>query len=80
MGKLLEETIRCALSNKLLRRHHVQKVNVDTTVQEKAIAYPTDGKMVNYILKLYDIYQNWLREIIFVFAKVIILVYLKGHY
>ena len=35
MEKLLEETIRCALSNKLLRRHHVQKVNVDTTVQER---------------------------------------------
>ncbi len=45
MEKLLEETIRCALSNKLLRRHHVQKVNVDTTVQEKAITYPTDGKL-----------------------------------
>ena len=42
---LLQETIRCGLDTKVITRHQVKRVNVDTTVQEKAISFPTDGKL-----------------------------------
>lgn len=42
---LLQETIVTAVRGKLLRRRDVSKVNVDTTVQEKAIAFPTDARL-----------------------------------
>ena len=29
----------------LLNKSHLNKVNIDTTVQEKAIAYPTDARL-----------------------------------
>ena len=45
LEKLLEETIQCGLDTKVLKRHQVKRVNVDTTVQEKAITYPTDAKL-----------------------------------
>ena len=45
LEKLLEETIRCGLDTKVLTRHQVKRVNVDTTVQEKAVSYPTDAKL-----------------------------------
>ena len=45
METLLSETIRAGLETKALRRQSLQKVNVDTTVQEKAISYPTDAKL-----------------------------------
>jgi IS5 family transposase len=45
--KLLSSTIDTAIQNKLLRERHFLKVNVDTTVQEKAIAYPTDASLYN---------------------------------
>ena len=38
---LLSETIRAGLETGALRRQSLAKVNVDTTVQEKAISYPT---------------------------------------
>jgi IS5 family transposase len=41
--KLLKETIESAKRKKLVREQEVKRVNVDTTVQEKAIAFPTDG-------------------------------------
>ncbi len=41
METLLVETIAAAKRQKLIKRNHLDKVNVDTTVQEKAIAYPT---------------------------------------
>jgi IS5 family transposase len=43
--KLLEATIHTALAMKAVRRQEFQKVNVDTTVQEKAIAFPTDARL-----------------------------------
>ena len=42
---LLKETIRCGLDGKVISRYQLRKVNVDTTVQEKAISYPTDAKL-----------------------------------
>jgi IS5 family transposase len=41
----LEATIHTALSMKAVRPQEFQKVNVDTTVQEKAIAFPTDARL-----------------------------------
>ena len=43
--KLLKETIETAKREKLLKRVDVDRVNVDTTVQEKAIAFPTDARL-----------------------------------
>ena len=42
---LLQETIATAVRGKLLGRGDLRKVNVDTTVQEKAIAFPTDARL-----------------------------------
>ena len=43
--ELLKATIDAAKEEKLLTGKHVERVNVDTTVQEKAIAFPTDGRL-----------------------------------
>jgi transposase, IS5 family len=45
LEKLLETTLRTALAMKAVRPQEFQKVNVDTTVQEKAIAFPTDARL-----------------------------------
>ena len=45
LEKLLEATIKTALAMKALRPQEFHKVNVDTTVQEKAIAFPTDARL-----------------------------------
>ena len=45
LEKLLEATIKTALAIKALRPQELAKVNVDTTVQEKAIAFPTDARL-----------------------------------
>jgi len=45
LEKLLEATIHTALAVKAVRPQEFQKVNVDTTVQEKAIAFPTDARL-----------------------------------
>ena len=45
MEKLLGETIETAKREKLIKRNHLDKVNVDTTVQEKAIAFPTGARL-----------------------------------
>jgi len=42
---LLEQTIQTALNQKYLKRTQCQKVNVDTTVQTKAIRFPTDARL-----------------------------------
>lgn len=42
---LLQETIETAKRSSLLKRSDVERVNVDTTVQEKAIAFPTDARL-----------------------------------
>jgi len=45
MERLLQETIRMGLKTGTLRLRDLQKVNVDTTVQEKAIRFPTDTQL-----------------------------------
>ncbi|HEX3600437.1 MAG TPA: IS5 family transposase [Lacipirellulaceae bacterium] len=45
LEKLLEATIQTAIQMKAVRPQEFQKVNVDTTVQEKAIAFPTDARL-----------------------------------
>jgi IS5 family transposase len=43
--KLLSETLNIAKREKLLTPKQAKRVNVDTTVQEKAITFPTDAKL-----------------------------------
>lgn len=43
---LLAQTIQVALSLKLIARQDLKTVIVDSTVQEKAVAYPTDIRML----------------------------------
>jgi IS5 family transposase len=42
---LLKELISTAQRTGALKKSHLNKVNVDTTVQEKAITFPTDAKL-----------------------------------
>ena len=43
--KLFYQTLSTAQKLGLLRKSHFHKINIDTTVQEKAIAYPTDARL-----------------------------------
>jgi IS5 family transposase len=45
LEKLLEATLHTALAMKAVRPQEFQRVNIDTTVQEKAIAFPTDARL-----------------------------------
>jgi transposase, IS5 family len=45
MEKLLQGTVETAKSKEYVTEKHLERVNVDTTVQEKAIAYPTDARL-----------------------------------
>ena len=40
MEKLLKESIETAKRKRFIRARHLERVNVDTTVQEKAVAFP----------------------------------------
>jgi|TARA_B110000438_G_scaffold276264_1_gene297893 IS5 family transposase len=42
---LLSETIDAGLKTKVLSRPSLQGLNVDTTVQEKVVTFPTDSKL-----------------------------------
>jgi IS5 family transposase len=42
---LLKETLDTARRQQALKEQEVERVNVDTTVQEKAIAFPTDARL-----------------------------------
>jgi transposase, IS5 family len=45
MEQLLAETIAAAQRQQALKPAEIRRVNVDTTVQEKAIAFPTDARL-----------------------------------
>jgi IS5 family transposase len=45
MERLLQETIEVGLKSGVVTKRDLQKVNVDTTVQEKAIRFPTDTQL-----------------------------------
>ena len=46
LEELLKETIRLAVREKHLPKSELQRVTVDTTVQEKNITFPTDSKLL----------------------------------
>lgn len=43
--KLLKQVLRTAMNQQALKPSEIATVNVDTTVQEKAIAFPTDARL-----------------------------------
>lgn len=43
--ELLKETLRAGLKLKAIKAHQLKRVNVDTTVQEKGIRFPTDARL-----------------------------------
>ena len=43
--KLFQQLLETAKRGKHLKRSDLNHVNVDTTVQEKAIAFPTDARL-----------------------------------
>ncbi len=45
MEKLLQATIEAAICKGLIKPVDTRRVNVDTTVQEKAVAFPTDARL-----------------------------------
>lgn len=45
LEQLLRETLETAKREDYLTEQHMERVNVDTTVQEKAITYPIDAKL-----------------------------------
>ena len=45
LEQLLAETIRAGLKLKAIKTSQLNRVNVDTTVQEKHIGYPTDSRL-----------------------------------
>ena len=47
MEALLSATVDAAIESKAVRPRDLKRVTVDTTVQEKAIAFPTDSKLYN---------------------------------
>jgi len=47
---LLAETIAVALGHKQVTSQQLRKITVDTTVQEKAIAFPTDARLYTKML------------------------------
>ena len=49
---LLKETIQTALRMEIMKPREISRVNVDTTVQEKTVAYPTDARNYNKGRKL----------------------------
>jgi IS5 family transposase len=74
----LTATINAAKGEKLLTEKHVERVNVDTTVQEKAIAFPTDARLYHKVRRVLvkaakkmhiDLRQNYERTSKKVFLK-----------
>lgn len=43
--RVFYQTLKTAQQLGMLKRSHLNKVNIDTTVQEKAISFPTDAKL-----------------------------------
>ncbi len=44
---LLQQTIAAGLDSGAVRKSHLKRVTVDTTVQDKAVSFPTDAKLLN---------------------------------
>jgi len=52
MAVLLKESIEAGFRTKTITPRSLDNVNVDTTVQEKAIAFPTDARLYHRMLEL----------------------------
>ena len=44
---VLQATVTAGLKNKTIKPAHLKRITVDTTVQEKAVSFPTDSKLLN---------------------------------
>jgi len=53
IAELLLATIDTAKEKNLLTERHVERVNVDTMVQEKAIAFPTDARLYHEVRRVF---------------------------
>lgn len=66
MEKLLAETIRTGLDTGAITAKSIASVNVDTTVQEKAVAHPTDARLYHVmrgkLVKLTKVWKVKLRQ------------------
>jgi IS5 family transposase len=66
LEELLKETISLAVREKQLSQRDLQQINVDTTVQEKNVTYPTDSKLLyKAVVKLVAAAKSrgiWLRQ------------------
>ena len=47
MEELLEQSVRTGLKLKLITAVQLQRVNIDTTVQQKHVRFPTDSRLYN---------------------------------
>ena len=45
--EMLKESVASAVRSKVAKRHDFEKVNVDTTVQEKNVRFPTDARTLD---------------------------------
>lgn len=45
--KILQATVNVGLQTRAIKPSELKRVTVDTTVQEKAVAFPTDSKLLN---------------------------------
>lgn len=59
LEKLLQETISSGLKLNVVNPHQFKKVNIDTTVMEKAITFPTDAKLYH---KMRQKLIKWAKE------------------
>lgn len=50
--QMLAETLKTGLKTKMIRHRDLVKVNVDTTVQEKEIRFPTDARLYHRSLEV----------------------------
>lgn len=44
---ILQATVATGLNSKTIKPAHLKRITVDTTVQEKAVSFPTDSKLLN---------------------------------
>jgi IS5 family transposase len=49
--KLLKHVLRSAINQQALKPSEIARVNVDTTVQEKAVAFPTDARLYDKAIR-----------------------------
>lgn len=76
LEKLLQETVKAGLKIKAIRSREMRWIVVDTTVQEKAMAFPTDACINTGCLRSWS---GWRSIMVYVCARVIS-IKAKKHY